>query len=345
MVNTRTDKLLKSLPQGNAIYLTDAEDMLYYASFSGEGAVVISDDARIILTDGRYTEVAEKECKGFEIKQISEVYDILKSLNLDICVQEEHISLSAFERLKEKVGRVKSSGIKFDNLRSVKDESEIESLKKAASIGEEVFGEVLCFIKEGKTEKEVAAFIDYQLKLKGAQGPSFDTICVSGANTSLPHGVPTDKKLAKGEFITMDFGCKVNGYCSDMTRTVALGSVTHEMAKVYDVVLKAHLAASEKVKAGASCKDLDAIARNIIKENGYGEYFSHSLGHGVGLKIHEQPNLSPKSEAILKVGNVVTVEPGIYIPGKFGVRIENTMIVNEFCGENLQKSSKDLIIL
>ena len=345
MGNIRIEKLLKSLPQGNAIYLTDAEDMLYYASFSGEGAVVISDSTRIILTDGRYTEAAEKECIGFEIRQISDAYEILKSLNLEICVQEDHISLSAFERLKEKVGSVKASGIKFDDLRSVKDECEIKSLKKAAQIGEEVFKEALCFIKEGRTEREVAAFIDYQMKIKGAEGESFDTICVSGANTSLPHGVPTGKKIKKGEFITMDFGCRVDGYCSDMTRTVALGSVTDEMAKVYGVVLKAQLAASEKVKAGASCRELDAVARNIIKEAGFGEYFSHSLGHGVGLKIHEQPNLSPKSDKILEIGNVVTVEPGIYIPGKFGVRIENTMIVNEFYGENLQKSSKDLIIL
>ena len=345
MNNERIEKLLENLPKGSAVYLTDSEDMLYYAAFSGEGAVVVSEDSRLVITDGRYTEAAEKQCDGFEVLEILGLYDILKSLNVDFCVQEENISHSAFLKLNEKVGNIKESKINFDDLRSVKDESEIECLRKAAQIAEEVFCETLCFIKEGKTERETAAFIDHQLKLKGAEGPSFDTICVSGANTSLPHGVPTDKKFEKGDFITMDFGCKVNGYCSDMTRTVALGFVTDEMSKVYDAVLKAQLAASGKVKSGASCKELDAIARNIIDQAGYGKYFTHSLGHGVGLKIHEQPNLSPKSEKILQVGNVVTVEPGIYIPGKFGVRIENTMIVKEKSGENLQKSSKDLIIL
>ena len=341
---TRIEKLLETQDKGSAIYLTDAEDMLYYASFSGEGAVVISDELRIVLTDGRYTEAAQKECKGFDIKPVTDACDILKTFET-VCVQEENISHSSFLKLKEKGVNVKESGVNFDKLRAVKEKVEIESLKKAAEIAEEVYLETLKFIKTGRTERETAAFMDYQLKLKGANGNSFDTICISGTNTSLPHGVPTDKKFEKGEFITMDFGCKVNGYCSDMTRTVALGSVTDEMAKVYDVVLKAQLMASDKVKAGASCKELDAVARRIIEENGYGKYFSHSLGHGVGLKIHEQPNLSPKSELILQEGNVVTVEPGIYIPGEFGVRIENTMIVREDMGENLQKSSKELIIL
>lgn len=345
MHTTRLEKLLKHLPENSAFYITDTEDMLYYASFSGEGAVVISGKDKLVITDGRYTEIAQKECDGFEILSISDLYKILKKLNCEIFVQAEHISYSTFQKLQKEVGRISPSDVNFDVLRSVKDQEEISYLKKAAEIAEEVYLETLEFIKEGKTEKETAAFIDYQLKLKGADGNSFDTICVSGANTSLPHGVPTDKKFEKGDFITMDFGCKVKGYCSDMTRTVALGSVTDEMAKVYNVVLKAQLEASSKVKAGTNCRELDAVARNIIKEAGFGEYFSHSLGHGVGLKIHEMPNLSPKSEAILEEGNIVTVEPGIYIPGKFGVRIENTMIARKDFGENLQKSSKDLIIL
>lgn len=345
MRKTRIDKLLKFCSGKSAFYLTDPEDMLYYASFTGEGAVVISESKKLVITDGRYTEVAQKECHGFEILTISDLYKILKNLNCEIFVQADHLSYNTFSKLEKEVGRINPSDINFDRLRAVKDEDEILNLKKAAEIAEDVWSEVLQFIKNGKTERETAAFIDYQLKLKGADGNSFDTICVSGANTSLPHGVPTDKKFEKGDFITFDFGCRVNGYCSDMTRTVALGFVTDEMAKVYDIVLKAQLMASDEVKAGAKCKEIDAVAREYIKSNGYGENFSHSLGHGVGLKIHEQPNLSPKSEAVLEAGNIVTVEPGIYIPGKFGVRIENTMIVRKDFGENLQKSSKELIIL
>ena len=249
------------------------------------------------------------------------------------------------KNLKKEGLKLQTIDKNFDSLRVVKDESEIVSLKKAAAIAEEVFEEVLSFIKSGKTEKETAAFIDYQLKLKGADGNSFDTICVSGANSSLPHGVPTDKKFENGDFITMDFGCKVGGYCSDMTRTVALGFVTDEMAKVYDIVLAAQKKASEMVKAGVICKNIDKAARELIKENGYGENFAHGLGHGVGLKIHESPVLNTRSDEILEAGNIVTVEPGIYLPGKFGVRIENTLIVREDFGENLQKSSKELIIL
>lgn len=341
----RIERLLKNCPKGSAMYLTDPEDMFYYASFTGEGAVLISEDKRIIITDGRYTEMAERESKGYAVLLISDLYDILKSLNCQILVQADHISYSAFSKMQKEGIRVSPAGVNFDALRAVKNEEEIKKLKKAASIAEEVYDEVLSFIKVGRTEREVAAFIDYQLRLKGADGNSFDTICVSGENSSLPHGVPTDKKLKNGEFITMDFGCRVEGYCSDMTRTVALGFVTDEMAKVYDVVLNAQEKASDAVKAGEMCKSVDAIARDYIKENGYGQYFAHSLGHGVGLKIHESPNLSPRSEAVLEEGNIVTVEPGIYIPGKFGVRIENTMIVRKNFGENLQKSSKELIIL
>ncbi len=345
MHKTRIEKLLKICPKDSAFYITDPEDMLYYASFSGEGGVLISEDKKLVITDGRYTEIAQKQCTGFEVLSISDLYDILKSLNCEILVQGAHISYNSFSKLKKEVGSVSSSDVNFDALRSVKDEDEILNLKKAAAIAEDVWSEVLQFIRPGKTERETAAFIDYSLKLKGADGNSFDTICVSGANTSLPHGVPTDKKFENGDFITFDFGCKVNGYCSDMTRTVALGFVTDEMAKVYDTVLNAQTMASDAVKAGVNCKDIDKVARDFISSNGYGEYFSHSLGHGVGLKIHEQPNLSSKSEGILEIGNIVTVEPGIYIPGKFGVRIENTMIVREDFGENLQKSSKELIIL
>lgn len=344
MIDKRIEALLSKIPEKSAAYLTDQDDMYYYSGFSGEGAVVISHDKRLVITDGRYTEIATKSCKGFEILPISDLYSILKSLNMPVSVQAENLSYNSYIKLKENA-EVLPTGNVFDTLRAIKCEQEIKSLKKAAKIAEDVFEEVLLFIEEGKTEKETAAFIDYRMRVKGAQKSSFDTICISGKNTSLPHGVPTDKKFSGGEFITMDFGCVVDGYCSDMTRTVALKSVSDEMAKVYDVVLNAHENALKNVKEGMMCKDVDKIARDYIETNGYGKYFVHSLGHGVGLKVHEKPVLSPKSEEILKKGNVVTIEPGIYIPDKFGVRIENTVLVTGTNAQSLQKSSKELIIL
>lgn len=344
MLKKRIDRLLNEIGE-TAVYLTDSDDMYYYSGFSGEGGVVVSKDKRIVLTDGRYTEMAQKSCPGFEVLAINDMTLVLNSLKCPVVVQADSISYSMYLRLKEAGLELDPLKDVFDHLRSVKQEKEIECLKKAALIAEDVYKEVLKFLSVGKTEREIAAFIDYQIKLKGAGKNSFETICVSGKNTSLPHGVPTDKQLQNGEFITLDFGAKVDGYCSDMTRTVALGSVTDEMANVYDVVLKAQEKSQNAIKAGISCKEIDEIARDYIKENGYGEYFVHSLGHGVGLKIHEQPNLSPKSEKVLEVNNVVTVEPGIYIPDKFGVRIENTVIVTRTKAISLQKSSKELTIL
>ena len=344
MLKKRIDRLLNEIGE-TAVYLTDSDDMYYYSGFAGEGGVVVSKDKRIVLTDGRYTEMAQKSCPGFEVLAINDMTLVLNSLKCPVVVQADSISYSMYLRLKEAGLELDPLKDVFDHLRSVKQEKEIECLKKAALIAEDVYKEVLKFLSVGKTEREIAAFIDYQIKLKGAGKNSFETICVSGKNTSLPHGVPTDKQLQNGEFITLDFGAKVDGYCSDMTRTVALGSVTDEMANVYDVVLKAQEKSQNAIKAGMSCKEIDEIARVYIKENGYGEYFVHSLGHGVGLKIHEQPNLSPKSEKVLEVNNVVTVEPGIYIPDKFGVRIENTVIVTRTKAISLQKSSKELTIL
>ncbi len=344
MLKKRIDRLLNEIGE-TAVYLTDSDDMYYYSGFAGEGGVVVSKDKRIVLTDGRYTEMAQKSCPGFEVLAINDMTLVLNSLKCPVVVQADSISYSMYLRLKEAGLELDPLKDVFDHLRSVKQEKEIECLKKAALIAEDVYKEVLKFLSVGKTEREIAAFIDYQIKLKGAGKNSFETICVSGKNTSLPHGVPTDKQLQNGEFITLDFGAKVDGYCSDMTRTVALGSVTDEMANVYDVVLKAQEKSQNAIKAGISCKEIDEIARDYIKENGYGEYFVHSLGHGVGLKIHEQPNLSPKSEKVLEVNNVVTVEPGIYIPDKFGVRIENTVIVTRTKAISLQKSSKELTIL
>lgn len=227
----------------------------------------------------------------------------------------------------------------------IKNEQEIESISKAASLGDRCFSHILGFIEPGMSEKQIAAEIERYLFANGAEGLAFDTISVSGERSCLPHGEPTDKRIEKGEFLTLDFGAVIDGYCGDMTRTVAIGFVTDEMRRVYETVLEAQLAAIDFIKAGVRCFDADRTARDIITNVGYGEYFPHGLGHGVGVLVHEAPTLNSKSEEILEKNMVITIEPGIYIPDKFGVRIEDLAIVTDFGIMNKVESQKELIIL
>ena len=227
----------------------------------------------------------------------------------------------------------------------IKTEKEIESISKAAALGDRCFTHILDFIKPGMTEKQVAAEIERFLRENGGEGLAFETISVSGERSCLPHGEPTEKIIEKGEFLTLDFGAVIDGYCGDMTRTIAIGSVTSEMRRVYDTVLSAQLAALDYIRAGIRCFDADKVARDIIEDAGYGEYFVHGLGHGVGRLVHEAPILNSKSEEVLAASMAVTIEPGIYIPDRFGVRIEDLAIVTDFGIINKVKSQKDLIIL
>ena len=227
----------------------------------------------------------------------------------------------------------------------IKNQQEIETISKAAALGDKCFSHILGFIEPGMSEKQVAGEIERFLYENGAEGLAFDTISVSGERSCLPHGEPTDKLIQKGEFLTMDFGAVIDGYCGDMTRTVAVGFVTDEMRRVYETVLEAQLAAIQFIRAGVSCYDADKVARDIITDAGYGEYYPHGLGHGVGTLVHEAPTLNAKSEEVLEKDMVITVEPGIYIPNKFGVRIEDLAIVADFGIINKVESKKELIIL
>ena len=217
--------------------------------------------------------------------------------------------------------------------------------QKAQRIAERVFDEVLGILRPGMTEKEVAAELTYRMLRYGAEKMSFDPIVVSGPNSSLPHGVPTSRKIGPGEFITMDFGCIADGYCSDMTRTVVIGSVSDEMKTVYDTVLQAQLAGISAARAHVTGKTVDEAARGVIDKAGFGEYFGHGFGHSVGIEIHEEPNASPSDETMLPTGAVITAEPGIYLPGKFGVRIEDMLVIKENGCDVITKSPKDLIVL
>ena len=230
-------------------------------------------------------------------------------------------------------------------LRSIKDSYELECIRAAQKITDETFAYVLEHIRPGMTERALAALIEYQMRLRGADGPAFDTIAVSGKNTSLPHGVPSDKPIESGDFVTMDFGAKARGYCSDMTRTVAVGRPTEKMRQIYGIVLEANRRALAGVQTGMTGAACDALARGYIAQQGYGDRFGHGLGHSLGLEIHEEPRFSPACETVILPGTVVTVEPGIYLENEFGVRIEDMVWMTPDGPVNLTASPKELIVL
>ncbi len=236
-------------------------------------------------------------------------------------------------------------GRRLEEMRIIKSEEEIRRIAAAQALAEEAFQCLLPRLEAGRSEISVAAELEYYMKLHGAENPSFATICVSGTRSSLPHGTPTQALLEQGSFITLDFGCMLDGYASDMTRTVCLGKASDSMKKVYRTVLSAQLAGIAAVKSGVRGKDVDRAARRVIESAGYGEYFGHSTGHGIGLEVHESPSAAPKTETVLPAGSVISVEPGIYLPGKFGVRIEDLVVVREGGSENLNHTSKELLEL
>ncbi len=321
---------------------------------SSLGYLLMTEDENYLFVDGRYFEAASKKASGAKVILIDNIFDqinaLLESKNITKLLIETENEISFLNILKAKINAKVTASAPFSRrlceMRSIKTREELHSSEEAQRIAEKAFSDVLEYIKVGITEREIAAFLEYRMKLYGSEAAAFDTIAVSGPNTSLPHGVPSERKIIDGDFITMDFGAVINGYCSDMTRTVAVGHATDEMQRVYDTVLSANLAVIENIKAGMLCKDADKIARDVIESAGYGKYFSHSLGHGIGLEVHEIPTLSPRcTEVKLRSGQLVSDEPGIYIPEKFGVRIEDMLIITKSGCKNLTKSEKHLIIL
>lgn len=336
----------------DALLLTKEADIHYVTGIPGDDCtVIITENKRYLVTDFRYVEAVSELKPEFEIvvtKQGYELIDFIRDLKLDnIGVQDENLTLCVYNELcsvlpQEKI--IPATGL-VESIRLIKDKDEIELIEKAERIGDLAFQHVLGFLKPGISEKRVALEIEHQMKLNGADGFSFSTICVSGINSSRPHGIPSDKLLEDGDFLTMDFGCIYNGYCSDMTRTVAIGHATDEMIHVYNTVLEAQMQACENLKAGMHVKDGDYLARKIIEDAGFGEYFGHGLGHGVGLEIHEDPFLSFRGKHVLEENMIVTIEPGIYIPGKFGVRIEDLAVITANGIDNKTHSPKELIII
>ncbi len=260
--------------------------------------------------------------------------------------EEEYMPVSAFQTWEKNLTAALVPAQKLVNdLRAAKDEEEIALMLKAQEITDKAFDEICKFIQPGMTEQEIAAKLQYDMLRLGAMRMSFDPIVASGPNGSKPHAIPGERKVQKGDFITMDFGCVYGGYCSDMTRTVALGEPTEEMKKVYQTVLEAQLAGIAVTRAGIPGRDIDAAARKVIEDAGYGEYFGHGYGHSLGIEVHESPNANTREETLLPVGAAVSAEPGIYLPGKFGVRIEDVTVLTADGCVDITKSPKELIIL
>ena len=355
MKNIEKYQSLLETGEVDALLLTSVYNRLYAAQYRvAEGVAVVTREGAYYFTDSRYIEAAEKNLKGFtvrmthpgssEIERINEVIGehTIKKLGFE----ENDMTYGDYLRYNEALHAVLvPMQAKIDAFRATKEPWEIELMRKAQAITDQTFSELCKIIQAVMTEKELEAELLYRLYKHGAEGPSFDPIVVSGPNTSLPHGVPGERKLEFGDFITMDFGCIYGGYCSDMTRTVALGFVSEEMDKVYKTVLKAQLAGIAATKAGVAGRDIDGAARKVIADAGYGDYFGHGYGHSLGILIHEAPNANTRNDQPMPAGAVVSAEPGIYLPGKFGVRIEDVTVITETGCEVLTKSPKKLIIL
>ena len=318
------------------------------------GTLVISPQKASFITDFRYIEVAENYFSDKEIKVVlqeklqEQIKEIFTSENCKkLLLENDYQTLSKVPFYNKITNDFYDDTLNkiIVEMRSVKTDYELQQIKLAQEITDNAFSHILDFIKVGATERDLALEIEFFMRKQGAEGVSFDLITISGKNTSLPHGIPSAKKIENGDFVTMDIGCKVNGYCSDMTRTVAVGFATDEMKKVYETVLTAQQKALKTVMAGVKASEVDKAAGDYIYQNGYDGCFGHSTGHGVGLFIHEAPTVSQNSETILEENMVITVEPGIYLKNKFGVRIEDMVAVKKDGCENLTKSPKELIIL
>ena len=322
------------------------------------GFLLITRGGSAYVTDFRYIEVANNVLAGVcEAVMYDDLSVTLCGLMekygaKSVVLERECVTLSEAERLAKSLESYKvitnSSALDdaIHSMRMSKSQTELQKLRAAQAVAEKSFEHILGYIKEGVTERDIALELEFDMRRAGAERVAFDLIIAAGANGSMPHAVPSDYRIRKGDFITIDMGAVVDGYHSDMTRTVALGEVSEEQKKIYDIVLKAQLAGVEYLmNGGIDCKEADSVARNIIKEAGYGEQFGHSLGHGVGMEIHERPNLSMRSEAMLSEGCVVTVEPGIYLPERFGVRIEDMLYITTDSAINLTSVTKELIVL
>ncbi len=350
---------VQAVLEGNkidAMLVSDGFNMRYISGFTGAtGFLFISKNSKKLFTDSRYTVAAQTQAPDFEVIIVDGTRNYAALINNAIEAdnvqrlgfEANNFTYAHYESFKKalKVKDLVPVGNDLSLLRVKKTEEEVANLRQAEHIGDIAFNEILGYLKPGVTELEIAAKIEYIMKCNGAEKLSFETIVAAGVNGSKPHAEPGNYKIQSGDLVTMDFGCVYNGYCSDMTRTVCVGKANAKQREIYDIVLKAQTAVIENLKPGMMGKEYDKIARDIITEAGYGQYFGHGLGHSVGLEIHEDPRFSVAEERLIEAGTIITVEPGIYIPDFGGVRIEDMLVLTEDGCEDFAHSRKDFIEL
>lgn len=345
-----------STQTAESFLITDPANMRYVAGFTGEGYVCLTPDTTLVATDSRYTIAAAAECPDAQIAEwegdgyYAPLAKLMKEEKISVLgIEDETMTVAEYEKLKKALeernvgAQLRYIGREITSFRSVKSEEETGWLRQAEAIGDRAFRRLLPRVKIGMTEKQTAALLEFFLKEEGADGLSFDTIAASSLHSAMPHAVPTDKPLEEGDFLTLDFGCRYRGYCSDMTRTLVMGRASDRQREIYDTVLRAQKRALAGIRPGMTGREIDALARDVIKEAGYGDCFGHALGHSVGLDIHEKPVFSPREETVIQPGMVITVEPGIYIENFGGVRIEDVVIITEDGCEDITHSPKELI--
>lgn len=352
---TRLTKLqnLLEAKEIDAILITNPINRKYITGFTGtSGVVLISKDDQRLITDFRYIEQATEQAKGFTIVEHTKSIELavneeLKQLKVKkLGFEQNTVTYAGYERYKKvlAVDLIPVSGV-VEELRLLKSPDEIAVLQLAANIADEAFEHIQSYIKPGVKEIDIATELEFFMRKQGATSSSFDIIVASGLRSALPHGVASEKVIQNGELVTMDYGALYNDYCSDITRTVAVGEISKELRTIYDTVLEAQILGVKGVKPGITGKAADELTRDYITAKGFGTYFGHSTGHGLGLEVHEEPRLSPNSDELLKEGMIVTVEPGIYIPGVGGCRIEDDLVITKSGNKRLTNASKELVQL
>ena len=352
----RAERLSELLPDAGVdlLLVTELVNVRYLTGYTGSnGLALVGDDVRRFITDFRYVEQAAAEVDhSFERQPphrdlLEAVPDILPGSRLRLGFEDAHVSVREHARLREilpdTVELIGASGL-VESLRALKEPGEIEKVRAAVALADASFEQILSAGLIGRTEREIAIAIEHDMRMRGAQRPSFETIVASGTHGALPHAQPRGVTIRRGEMVVIDWGVELDGYCSDATRTVAAGEPSDEAREIYELVREAQLAGVEAISDGAGGREVDGVARGVIDAAGYGEQFGHGLGHGVGLEVHEAPRLSQRSEDQLRATNVVTVEPGIYLPERFGVRIEDTVVVTDDGCEVLTSIRKQLIV-
>jgi Xaa-Pro aminopeptidase len=353
---SRADRVAEALAGRGVdlLLVTDLTNLRYLTGFTGSnGMAVVGRDVRRFVTDFRYLEQAARQVDGFDCEQGPQ--DFVTALangwpegELRLGFEDDQVSVRRHRRIREslpdRIELVPAGGV-VEALRAVKDAGEIERIRAAAELADAVYG----FVREqglvGRTEREVALALEHEMRRLGAQDPSFSSIVASGERGALPHAVPADEPIARGTLVTLDIGARLDGYCSDCTRTWATGELPDDLAEVHALVLHAQQAALAAVRPGPEGREVDAIARDVIERAGHGEHFGHGLGHGVGMEVHEAPRLARSAEARLRPGNVVTVEPGVYVPGRGGARIEDLVVVTRDGHEVLSGTTKDVVFV